>query len=112
MISDILATIRNWWFADRIRFRPGHSQLFQLRVGNRVLVRDRLWVVVGREDRLTYDAVTVAFKLAEFDEDKPERALLCIRLKCSGFDSPTVDWLVGGLEELLLEEDIVVFKAD
>ncbi len=112
MISEILSTIHNWWFADRIRFTPGHSRLFPMRVGNRVLVRDRLWVVLDREDRIAHDAVTVVFKLAEFDEVDSETALLCIRLQKSGFDGAAVDWIVGGLEELLLEEDIVVFKAD
>lgn len=112
MLSEILSTIRNWWFADRIRFTPGHSRLFPLRVGNRVLVRDRLWVVLDRKDRIDDDAVTVVFQLAELDEEDSETALLCIRLQKSGVEGPTVEWIVSGLEELLFEEDIIVFKAD
>ncbi len=112
MTSEILSTIHNWWFADRIRFTPGHSRLFPMRVGNRVLVRDRLWVVLDREDRIAHDAVTVVFKLAEFDEVDSETALLCVRVQDSALDSPTVDWLLDGLEEMLLEDDIVVFKAN
>ncbi len=77
-----------------------------------MLVRDRLWVVVDREDRIAHDAVTVIFKLVEFDEDDSETALLCVRVQNSTFDSPTVDWLVDGRQELLFEEDIVVCKAD
>lgn len=96
--------IREWWNADRIRFTPGHCRLFQLTVGNRVLVRNRLWVVLDRQAT----PCELQFRLAEFDEPRPESASLRVVLGSSETRLPTVDWSEPGWCDILLEGEIVV----
>lgn len=108
----MLRWIHSWWIADRIRFTPGHCRLFQLVVGDRVLVRSRLWVVVERQEAIADDHVTVQFQLAELDEEHAVFALLSVELQDLNARLPTVSWSGEGWAEELFEEDVVTLKAE
>ena len=107
----MLRWIRNWWNADRIRVTPGHSRLFHLTVGSRVLVRDRLWVVLDRLETSCEDQPSVLFTLDEFDEPQPISATLRIGLGEGTSRLPTADWSEPGWCDSLLDGDIIEVNA-
>ena len=108
----MLRWIHSWWIADRIRFTPGHCRLFQLAVGDRVLVRNRLWVVVERHEAIAEDHVNVQFQLAELDEEPSVFARLSVELQDLNARLPNVSWSGETWAEDLFEEDVVVLKAE
>ena len=103
----MLRWIRNWWTSDRIRFTPGHSRLFQLTVGSRVLVRSRLWTVLDRLEIIAEGQVRVQFRLVEFDESEPDSATLRIDLANAETPCQSVTWSEPGWSDTLFEEEIV-----
>lgn len=40
---------KSWLFVDRIRIGPSEGQWLNLQIGNRVLLRQQLWVVTNRQ---------------------------------------------------------------
>lgn len=104
--------IRNWWTADRIRFTPGHSRLFQLTVGSRVLVRSRLWIVLERWESLAEGQVNVEFRLVEFDESEPDSAILRLDLANAETPCQSVTWSETGWSDTLFEEEIVKVNSN
>ena len=106
----MLRWFHQWWIADRIRFTPGHCQLFQLAVGDRVLVRNRLWVVVERREAIAEVTIEVYFQLAEIDEENSKSVRLHIGWQDLNYEVPTVGWKGDCWEEELFEEDVVVLK--
>ena len=108
----MLRWLHSWWIADRIRFTPGHCRLFQLAVGDRVLVRNRLWLVADRREAIAEDHVNVQFQLAEIDEEHSALARLSVELQDLNVRLPTVSWSGEGWAEELFEEDVVVLKAE
>ncbi len=102
--------IRSWWISDRIRFTPGHFRLFQMEVGNRVLVRNRLWRVTDKTDQVSESEVRVVFHLLEIDELVPVTAVLRFNANASGSGRPLVHWSGGDWQEELFEEDVCLLE--
>lgn len=102
--------IRRWWCSDRIRCTPGHFRLFQLEVGNRVLVRGRLWRVTAKNDHFSNSTVQVAFHLREVDELVACNATLQLNVNASGSGPPFVQWSGVDWVEELFEEDICILE--
>jgi hypothetical protein len=101
----MLRWLRNWWRSDRIRFAPGHFLLLQLEVGNRVLVRNRLWRLTDRQSTHTFNNVMVQMSLQELDSSA--MATLQIRFNESGLGLPIAYWSDDMWSGELLEEDAV-----
>ena len=76
-----------------------------------MLVRNRLWVVVGRQEAIAEDHVNVQFQLAELDENSVF-ARLSVELQDLNVRLPTVSWSGEGWAEELFEEDVVVLKTE
>lgn len=110
MIPAMLRWIHHWWIADRIRFAPGHCRLFQLAVGDRMLVRNRLWVVVERQEAIAEDHVNVQFQLTELDEEHSVIARLSVELQDMNARHPKVSWRGEDWAEELFEEDVVILN--
>ena len=115
MILAMLQWIHSWWIADRIRFTPGHCRLFELAVGDRVLVRNRLWVVEERSEAIAENQVNVHFQLTELEEANEQVASVVLaRLKVELQDLnsrlPNVSWSGEDWAEELFEEDVVVLS--
>jgi hypothetical protein len=105
MFRDAMLILRQWWVADRIRCTPGHSQLLQLAVNDRVLVRDRLWAVIRRKEWLTDTSTQVHYELIE--EDESNSISLVISFENAKPTQWDVRWQTEKGEEELFVEDIV-----
>ena len=103
--------IRDWWKADRIRITPGHCRLLQCAVGNRVLVRDRLWRITAKTENVTESEAIVVFSLVEIDEVEPVSVALCVRIATTGLILPAVTWSGPSWREELMEEDVWKFEV-
>ena len=111
MFNELLRGIRNWWIADRIRITPGHCRLFQLTVGARVLVRDRLWVVVNRNDSISEETISLEVHLEEFDEMDTVEARLGVTFQTTSPYSIELEWSGLNWQEAIFEEDVVQLKS-
>jgi hypothetical protein len=46
---SILKAIHRWLTADRIRISPNAGEMLRLEVGQRVIIKDELWVIAERQ---------------------------------------------------------------
>ena len=104
--------IQNWLFSDRIRCTPGHSRLFRMEVGDRVLVRDQLWNVSKRTDQASESGVLVRFDLVEEGEHISENSISLVLVHEGNLKShASVQWNGKSSPEDLFEEDVTILKS-
>lgn len=108
-MQDAMKLLRHWWFADRIRSTPGLSQLLQLAVKNRVLVRDHLWIVVSRKEGLSDTTTQVRYQLIE--EGETNQAVLDIQFENLEPTKWELKWRTCHGYEELFTEDIVPLRS-
>ena len=75
-----------------------------------MLVRNRLWVVVERQEAIAEDHVNVQFQLTELDEEHTVLARLCVELQDMNARLPQVSWRGEDWAEELFEEDVVILN--
>ncbi len=76
-IQDLLNT---WYSKDRIRQSPTRGSLARLQVGDRVLIREMLFLVVNRDTMLRQQVSRIVYILREPDSSSPEEGKLFLEL--------------------------------
>ncbi len=110
LIRAIQDSIHRWYSADRIRLSPSRGSLVRLQVGDRVLIRETLFIVVDRESTLCDSVSQVVYRLREPDSSSRVEGRIFVELAGSEleFISAKLEFLGEMIE--LFEDDPVILQ--
>jgi hypothetical protein len=72
VIRALTQLLHVWWTKDRIRVACGEGKLFRIRVGNRLLIEDKIFQVIARNECESTEEPHIVYKLAEEHGDTSE----------------------------------------
>ncbi len=69
LLHALTQLLQIWWTKDRIRVARSEGKLFRIRVGDRLLIEDKIFHVLTRQESQSSAIVTVVYTLEEEQAD-------------------------------------------
>lgn len=112
LILAIRDWFHRWYSADRIRLSPSRGSLVRLKSGDRVVIREMLFVVVDQDTTVAEQESQVVYRLREQDTSGINEAKLSVEL--SGSELEFVAARLEHNDEIieLFEDDPVIVSPD
>ena len=80
LIQSIQNLFHNWCSIDRIRQSPTRGCLTRLQIGDKVLIRETIFIVINRDTILSENISKIVYKLREPDSPSSEEGKICLNL--------------------------------
>jgi len=112
----LILAIRDWFHRryseDRIRLSPSRGSLVRLKTGDRVLIRENLFVVVDQKSIFTEQESQVIYRLREQDPSVSKEAKLSVELIGNELKFVSAKLEYNGEIIELFEDDPVIVGPD
>ena len=112
LILAIRDWFHRWYSADRIRLSPSRGSLVRLKTGDRVMIREMLFIVVCQNTIVAEQISEVIYRLREQDSASSVEAKLSVEL--IGIELMFVSAKLEHNGEImeLFEDDLVILSPD